>query len=266
MSTTLGHSKRTTALLVVATGLAVPAAAHAKVTRTHSAVSTARAIVAHQTQLRGARWIKHPPHGSWAAVSSTRLVGFPRAGSTFGVLSSGAAGLIARSNSSDALSTDNGGASWRGTRDTVVLRVDLRAPANARCLSFTFRFLSEEYPEYVDSDYNDAFIAELDRSTWTAATGGPTIRAGRNFARVRDNRLVSVNGAGDFAVTADRARGTTYDAGTRRLRASTPITPGKHSIYFSIFDQGDRQFDSSVVLDKLTADDRKPCVSGSSLD
>jgi hypothetical protein len=32
------------------------------------------------------------------------------------------------------------------------------------------------------------------------------------------------------------------------------------------FDQGDHQFDSTVVLDGLTADRRTPCVQGASLD
>ncbi len=43
-------------------------------------------------------------------------------------------------------------------------------PKQANCLSFNFRFLSEEYPEFVADIYNDAFVAELDRSNWNAGT------------------------------------------------------------------------------------------------
>ncbi|WP_394263381.1 choice-of-anchor L domain-containing protein, partial [Trueperella sp.] len=47
--------------------------------------------------------------------------------------------------------------------------MDLDVPDGANCLSFDFKFLSEEYPVYVGSSYNDAFIAELNESTWTTA-------------------------------------------------------------------------------------------------
>jgi hypothetical protein len=36
------------------------------------------------------------------------------------------------------------------------------------------------------------------------------------------------------------------------LRASTPATPGSHSLYLSIFDQGDNVYDSAVFVDRLT--------------
>jgi hypothetical protein len=256
---------RRTSVAVATAALIVTPTATAAVKRTTSARSVARAMVQRPSQLLGASWFKRPPRHDFAAVSSTHFVGFPQSGKTFGLLSSGDAGLIGSANDSEMLSTDNRGKKWRGTRDTVVLRVNLNVPSGARCLSFRFRFLSEEFPEFAHSDFNDAFLAELDRSNWTAATGGPRIRAPRNFASIRHNRFVSVNGAGDFAVTADRARRTTYDGGTRRLRASVPVKPGRHSVYFTIFDQGDRQYDSTVVIDQLVANGRTPCVSGASL-
>ena len=58
------------------------------------------------------------------------------------------------------------------------------------------------------------------------------------------------------------ARGTTFDGATRLLRASTKITPGRHRLYLSIFDQGDRIYDSAVFLDNLRANRRTPCTSG----
>ena len=47
------------------------------------------------------------------------------------------------------------------------------------------------------------------------------------------------------------AKGTTYDAATGKLRASTPVKPGYHLLYLSLFDQGDRQWDSAVFIDRL---------------
>lgn len=255
------------AAAALAASLAGAVPAEAAVTGTRNATSLARAMATSPSIVRSARFVKLPPRGTPAAVSTSELVGFPRKGNSFAVLSSGNATRIDNENAEEDLSFNNGGVRYRGTRDTVVLRVDLQVPRNARCLSFTFRFLSEEYNEFVDTDFNDAFVAELDRNTWSGSgTQSAIVKAPNNFAFARSKRLITVNSTGDFNVTDGRARGTTYDAATRRLRASRRITPGRHSVYFSIFDQGDRQYDSAVVLDALAADRRMPCVAGASLD
>jgi len=115
----------------------------------------------------------------------------------------------------------------------------------------------------VGTEFNDGFIAEIDESTWDSrAVGDPTIDAPRNFATDSDGNLITVNGVGAANTTAARAKGTTYDGATRVLRASTRITPGGHILYLSIFDQGDREFDSSVFVDRLTFAKRANCASG----
>jgi hypothetical protein len=243
---------------------AQPAAGAVKNTR--QAEKVARAIAHKPSQVVSAAWLKKPQRTGFAAVSTTKLVGFPRSGSSFALLSSGDASKADNPNNEADMSTDLRGPVFRGTRDTTVLRVDLRAPRGSRCLSFSFRFLSDEFDEFVNTDFNDAFIASYRRAAWSSAPGSAIIKAPNNFAFDRERKPITVNSTGDFSVTAARARGTTYDAGTRRLRASRSIKPGVHRIYFSIFDQGDRQFDSTVVLDRLVANDRKPCVSGAELD
>ena len=130
-----------------------------------------------------------------------------------------------------------------------ILKIDLDVPPLANCLSIDFRFLSDEYPEWVGGDFNDGFIAELDNSTWT--TSGATITAPDNFAFDPSSSLISINGAGATSMTAGNAAGTTYDGATPLLSASTPITPGAHSLYLSIFDVNDRGIDSAVFLDRL---------------
>jgi len=148
-------------------GLVAATPATAAVTSTKSATKIARAIVKDSSQFRSARWIKRPLSGRPAAVSSSKITGFPVSGggSTFGLLSTGDATKIRSSNSEEDLSHNNRGFKYRGTRDTIILRIDITAPRNARCLSLNFRFLSEEYPEYIDSEFNDAFIAEADKTT-----------------------------------------------------------------------------------------------------
>jgi hypothetical protein len=90
----------------------------------------------------------------------------------------------------------------------------------------------------------------------------PRIAAPGNFAADATGNPISVNAVGDESVKASRARGTTYDAATPRLRASTSVSPGRHILYMSIFDQGDRSYDSAVFIDRLTLNRRQPCESG----
>ena len=227
------------------------------------ATALARSIAENPRHVRRASFAILPPGGRPAAISTTRLAGFPRHGKSFGILSTGDARYAGRRNTSDSFGRGAGGPFVRGARDVTIFRIDLRVPSGANCLSIRFRYLTEEFPEFVNSPFNDAFVAETEDSTWTSASNeDPTISAPGNFASTVDGKLISVNASGDTALSSDNARGTTYDGATRILRASSPIRRGSRTLYLSIFDQGDRQFDSAVFLDRLELDDREPCQSG----
>ena len=84
-------------------------------------------------------------------------------------------------------------------RDVTVLEIPFMSPSRtqASCVSFDLRFLSEEYPARLASAFNDAFIAELDATTWTAS--GSTISAPGNFAALpngqpRDDQVDGLRG------------------------------------------------------------------------
>jgi hypothetical protein len=210
-----------------------------------------------------AAFAARPPYGRVAGISTKRLAGFPLSGKSFLILGNGNVLLADNRDLADDTGRNAGGPTIRGARDVTIFRINLRVPKKANCLSIRFRFLTEEFPEFVGQEFNDGFIAELDDTTWdTNTTGSPKISAPRNFAFDTKGHLISVNGAGDATVSAARAKGTTYDGATRRLRASIRITPGKHKLYLSIFDQGDRQYDSAVFLDRLTLSRRAQCQSG----
>ena len=210
-----------------------------------------------------AAFAARPPYGRVAGRSTKRLAGFPLAGRSFLILGNGNVLRADNRNTRPDSSTNAGGPAIRGARDVTIFRINLQVPSTANCLSIRFRFLTEEYPEFVEQQFNDAFIAELDETTWdTNTTGSPRIDAPRNFAFDSRGNLISVNGTGDTTMSASEARGTTYDGATRILRASTRITPGKHRLYLSIFDQGDRQYDSAVFVDRLTLSRRATCRSG----
>lgn len=178
--------------------------------------------------------------------------GMPTSGASFALLTTGSAQLAGTPNSAPNSGANLGGNQVRGSTDfdVTVLKIDLQVPSTANCLiGLDFKFFSEEYPEYVGRQFNDAFIAEVDSSTWT--TSGSSIIAPNNFAFDPAGRVISVNAVGETTMTAGNAAGTTYDGATPLLSAATPISPGRHSLYLSIFDQGDRIFDSAIFVDNL---------------
>jgi hypothetical protein len=252
--------------VAVAGSLVVPAAAAGEIVeypRDPSATPLGRAVEATPGLVRRGVFSALPPSSKPAAVSTTPLAGFPRKGSSYMILTTGNARYAIRRNTRGDLGAESRGPSIRGARDVVITRLDLDVPRGANCVSFDFRFLSEEFPEFVSDIYNDAFIAEIGVSDWDASSKtDPTISAPNNFAVDSRGNPIRVNAVGLTSVTRFRARGTTYDAATRLLRASRRVEPGLNRLYLSIFDQGDRIYDSAVFIDNLRANRRERCRSG----
>jgi RHS repeat-associated protein len=228
------------------------------------AARLAEAMVRDDALVTDARFVAVPPNGTPHGVTDT-LSWFPTRGEEFGILTTGDATLAP--DTSAFASVDLGGGNVRGNTDfdVTVLALNLDVPAGANCLRFDFGFYSEEYPVYVGSAYNDAFIAELGTSTWT--TSGSTIIAPDNFAFDPTGAPVSINSTGVTSMNAALAAGTTYGGGSELLQAGTPLAAsGSQTLYLSIFDQGDRILDSAVFLDDLhvtqVRDPATMCISG----
>jgi CSLREA domain-containing protein len=242
------------------------------ITATCSPLAIAQAMAVDPSTVTGASYVALPPLGSPNAIGTGSFAGFPTNGGSYGVLSSGSAARLAPGQPSGE---DISGGNVRGDTDfdVTVLKVDLAIPVGANCLTLDFRFLSDEYPVYVNSDFNDAFIAELDSSTWD--TAGSAITAPNNFAFDPSHEVISINSTGNTAMTHAATAGTGYDGGdgvqggaTPLLHASKVVTSGAHSLYLSIFDQGDHALDSGVELDNLRFSTRDPaaCAEGATSD
>ena len=201
-------------------------------------------------------------------IAGAPLGGFPTAGGSFGLLSSGDVTIADAPNSAE-----NSGTAYglldpaRGDAfDPVTLKADFVVPDGQNCLQLDYKFLSEEFPEYVDKGVNDTFIAELDNTSWSSTlsfeSGDPVyeVSAPGDFAAGYGDQ-VAVDTLGPTSVSAAESSGTTYDAATGTLTAETPVTPGPHSIYLSIFDLGDAIYDSAVFVDNLrfTAESPSSC-------
>ena len=184
-------------------------------------------------------------------IADSAMAGFPTSGPTFGIITSEDAGLADDPNSEGG----SGSAGPAGYADPwqrlgpAGAQVDLPA-ASGNCLAFDFRFLSEEFPEFVTSGYNDAFVAQLD--TWNVSV---------------DPAAQKVNAPGDFAAGAGDTSPSTRPGRTRWTQHRLPARrttarrwpwwpadggPGSvHSLYLTMFDQGDPILDSAVFVDNI---------------
>jgi hypothetical protein len=192
--------------------------------------------------------------------------GFPRGGGSFAIMTNGDSRLVI-GPSSEVASVDLFGPNIRGNSDfdVTVLHITQPVTANDNCLSFELRFLTEEFPELAAVATHDTFIAELRTSDWT--TSGDAVSAPSNFAFDQGGGPITVNSPGGTGVAPSRALGTVYDAATRVLRTSAPLTSvdqtaGKVELYLSIFDHGNPLIDSAVFLDNLVVDNRATCTVG----
>ena len=162
--------------------------------------------------------------------------------------------------------------------DVAVLHLVIKVPNNAKGLSFDFNFFSGEWPEWVCTTYNDAFIAYLKSSAFN--NGQPdniSFDAKKNPVSVNNGffdrcspKPAKVGCLGTPSMHACAGgdadlKGTGfYDPGshcgqqdsgggaTGWLTTSAPVKQGETiNLDFMIWDTGDAVYDSSVLLDKF---------------
>ena len=192
----------------------------------------------------------------------------PTHNSSFILLSTGIAGNIPVTTDTDENGYPDIPGDERGTwfkdrygypRDFAELELQLQVPANMYCIQYYIRFLSAEFPEYVDTKYNDKVTITVE-----SPSQGIT------------ERIIAVNDA-DVQVWSSDMQGTGYnifsiesnpdkvdivnltpilggdDAGATPLQLfEHPVSPGEIiTIIFKIEDVGDNLFDSTVFIDSL---------------
>jgi hypothetical protein len=138
--------------------------------------------------------------------------------------------------------------------DDVALQVKLRAPTNATGYSFSFRFYSFEYPEWVCTSFNDQFITLVDPAPAGSVLGNICFDSKKN--------PVTVN-IGFFDVCSGCPAGTNDlvgngfdtwdDAGaTVWLTTQAPVKGGEEvTLRFAIWDTGDQLWDSTALIDNF---------------
>lgn len=159
--------------------------------------------------------------------------------------------------------------------DDIALEVKLRSPTNATGYKFNFKFYSFEFPEYVCSTFNDQFVALAMPAPMGSINGNISFDSGNHpvsvniaFFDVCDKNSVGAFGmysankpptpnpycpSGKTDLLGTYMDGTTnmyYAGATSWLQTSAPIKGGDDvTIRFAIWDTGDHNLDSSVLVD-----------------
>ena len=164
--------------------------------------------------------------------------------STGSLFTTGAASNSLPPNNAGNTSTDNGRAgdplcnslipgfmSFDATKITITF--DL-APGFTG-ISFKSVFGSEEYPEFVNTSYNDVYGAWLDGQQVVFDESGAPITINGPFFNSQN-------------VVKPPANGTAYDGTTDVLTTLATAAPGVHTLVIAICDAGDRVYDSGVFV------------------
>ena len=198
-----------------------------------------------------------------AKVLTNSLQGFPILGNSYAVLSTGIAADTPGS-AGDFMSVDVGGPFFSGgspegydAYDVVALTLRLNLPSSAESLTFSFKFGTEENPDYLNSGFQDFFTATLRDSSGNAIA---------QIARLPNNRIVTVDNAAAYSNAVGgwsesptppfpSPNDTVYNAVTSNvLTASYDITSfagSAISIVFQLGDASDSIYDSMVFIDNL---------------
>lgn len=140
-----------------------------------------------------------------------------------------------------------------GTNDAVALTFDFVPTGDS--IRFDYIFGSEEYPEFVNSGFNDAFVFTISGPGFN----GPFANGGENIALIPGTvtpvTIDNLNAGLNNQYYIDNNNGTdpdgvVYDGYTVTLTALAEVQCGEtYTLKFVIGDGGDSSFDSGVFLE-----------------
>ena len=148
--------------------------------------------------------------------------------------------------------------------DSVVLKLKLRVPTNAKSFSYDFDFYSSEYITFVCSQYNDSYVALLQTKVPLAAKNAGNISFDKKGDPVNVNSgffeacTPGSKSGKSFACSLGRGdlAGTGYDlddkedGATGWLETKASVQPGEEiTISYMIWNTGDHLLQSAVLLD-----------------
>ena len=138
--------------------------------------------------------------------------------------------------------------------DYTEVRIEMTVPEMVSSLTYSFAFMSTEWPIFVGGDYNDMFVGWLESEMWTG-----------NVSFDEEGSPISVNASfldfQDETEEMDEFVGTCMagHAATKWLETTAPVAAGEDiTLVFSIFDMSDSIYDSFALIDNV----QFGCVDG----
>jgi hypothetical protein len=156
-----------------------------------------------------------------------------------------------------------------GAHDGAGLEIMVRVPTNAELVEVSENFFTLEFPGYVCSKFNDFFVIDVDPKVPTYPDGNIAFDEEGNPISVNNALLQvckpQVAGGKNYAcpLGTDQLEGTGFDvvddlfspaphAATGWLTTRARVVPGSTiRIRFAIWDSGDGNLDSTVLIDDL---------------
>ncbi|MEM4257534.1 MAG: choice-of-anchor L domain-containing protein [Candidatus Thermoplasmatota archaeon] len=231
---------------------------------TYNGADLAAAILVDPATLISSSYTDTDSSGTRQACVSTGLgIIQPTHGSSFVLLSTGIAGIYPVTSNGLNPGSERGnwfrGGQYGTPRDRATLTLTLQVPAFMHYLYYDVQFFTTEYPDYLNSQYND----QLTITVQSPSQGTTTY-------------IINVNG-GDFVLNANDILGSGFDvfatsgnpsdvdwltttpipgaadAGATALTGREhPVSPNEQiTVTFDIVDVGDNQFDSTAFIDNL---------------
>lgn len=131
--------------------------------------------------------------------------------------------------------------------DYTEVRIDMTVPDDVSSISYSFAFMTSEWPVFVGGDYNDLFVGWLESEAWTGnisfdETGSP-ISVNASFLDHQDEN----EDMPEFEGTCMAGH-----AATKWLQSTAPVIAGEDiALVFAIFDMSDSIYDSFAFVDNV---------------
>ncbi len=234
---------------------------------TYDGQDLALAILANQSTLIDSSYADCDSSGNRQSTTLSSLgTLYPTHGSEFALFSTGIAGASIvttdETNPGDERGTWFVGGQYGYPRDEVTLEMTLQVPAFMHYLYYDVQFLSTEYPEYIDSQYNDKLTISVQSPSEGTSTFVLDVNGGYFVPDYIDITGTGFDvyarsgypGGVDWIDTTPRDPG--LDAGSSDLiqigGTSHPVSPFELIIVtITLNDNGDNQFDSAAFIDNL---------------
>ena len=192
-------------------------------------------------------------------ASSQGMAGFPTNGADFGMLSTGDAAVAHQPNDSPSTSTELDGLDTNAGADLAGLVFTFTSPPGANCMRIDVKLLSEEFPHYVGSEFNDFAAGNINNPAGPTVSGSdPSLPGNFLFDGSAPPNELEINTS--HLIGAEAASGSTYNGATPILVAQTEVTPGAPNVLrLWAGDVGDSVLDTTVFMDNVRVFADSPC-------